>query len=101
MLESNLAEHGCASITRNKYHHHQQHDSTTINSLHIHLTNSRPSAQQHIIDINICSHTLRILFKIAAAAPKVFAPFFPYFQASGKNLNFSRRLHKRSRNSPI
>ena len=38
MLESNLAEHGCASITRNKYHHHQQHDSTIINLLHIHLT---------------------------------------------------------------
>ncbi len=56
---------------------------------------SRPSAQQHILVIPFCSHTLRILYKLAAAI------FFSYFQASGKNLNFSRRLHKRSRNSPL
>jgi hypothetical protein len=44
---------------------------------------SRPSAQQHISEFPICSHTLRILYKTAAVH------FFPYFQASSKNLNFS------------
>ena len=71
------------------HHHHHQHDFKIYC-----LLTSRPSAQQHIMVIIFCSHTLRILYKIAAAK------FFPYFQASGKKLNFSRRLHKRSRNSP-